>query len=42
MRFWQEPPPMFDFLLGLIFVLMVLGPAILATIQRSHSQDRKN
>jgi hypothetical protein len=33
---------MFDFLLGLAFVLMVVGPAIMATIQRSRSQDHES
>jgi hypothetical protein len=32
---------MFDFLLGLAFVFMVVGPAIMATIQRARSQDRE-
>lgn len=30
---------MFDFLIGLAFVVMVVGPAILASIQRSKSHD---
>lgn len=30
---------MFDFLLGAVFVLMIIGPAILATIQRAKSHD---
>jgi hypothetical protein len=29
----------FDFLIGLAFVAMVIGPAILASIQRSKSHD---
>jgi hypothetical protein len=32
---------MFDFLVGMAFVLMVIGPAILATMQRSRSQDQQ-
>jgi hypothetical protein len=30
---------MIDFLVGLVFVLMVVGPAIVATVQRSGTQD---
>ena len=30
---------MIDFLIGLAFVVMVVGPAILASIQRSKSHD---
>ena len=30
---------MFDFLIGLAFVVMVIGPAILASIQRSKPHD---
>jgi hypothetical protein len=33
--------PMFDFLIGLAFVLMVVGPPILATIQRTRSRDHE-
>jgi hypothetical protein len=29
----------FDFLIGLAFVVMIIGPAILATVQRSRSHD---
>ena len=29
----------FDFLIGLAFVVMVIGPAILASIQRSKPHD---
>ena len=32
---------MFDFLVGMVFVLMVIGPAILATVQRSRSHDQE-
>ena len=32
---------MFDFLVGLAFVLMVLGPAIVASIQRTKAHDRE-
>ena len=32
---------MYDFLLGAAFVLMVIGPAIMATIQRDRSQDHE-
>jgi len=31
---------MFDFLLGMAFVVMVVGPAILATIWRAKSPDQ--
>ena len=30
---------MFDFMLGLAFVAMVIGPAILASIQHANSSD---
>ncbi len=30
---------MFDFLIGLAFVVMLIGPAILASMQRSKSHD---
>jgi len=30
---------MYDFLIGAAFVLMVIGPAILATFQRAKSRD---
>lgn len=30
---------MFDFLIGLAFVVMVIGPAILASMQRAKSHD---
>jgi hypothetical protein len=30
---------MFDFLIGLAFVVMVIGPAILASIQKQRSHD---
>jgi hypothetical protein len=30
---------MFDFLLALAFVLMIVGPALLALLQRTHSDD---
>lgn len=33
---------MFDFLLGLAFVLMVVGPAIMASIQRAKSPDQES
>jgi hypothetical protein len=33
---------MLDFLLGLAFVVMVVGPAIMATIQRAKSQDHES
>jgi hypothetical protein len=33
---------MYDFLLGLAFVLMVLGPPILATIQRTRPEDHES
>jgi hypothetical protein len=36
---FQRVLSMFDFLIGLAFVLMVIGPVILATVQRSRSQD---
>jgi hypothetical protein len=29
-----------DFLIGLAFVLMVIGPALLATFQKRRSRDR--
>lgn len=32
---------MFDFLVGLAFVLMVVGPAILASVQRARSRDNE-
>ena len=32
---------MLDFLLGLAFVLMVVGPAVVATVQKSRSGDRE-
>jgi len=35
-----EGLPMFDFLLGMAFVVMVVGPAILATIWRAKSPDQ--
>jgi len=31
-----------DFLIGLVFVLMVVGPAILASIQKNRSHDPEN
>jgi len=37
--FGKEFPTVFDFLIGLAFVLMVVGPAILATIQKARSHD---
>ena len=30
---------MSDFLIGLVFILMVLGPAIVATVQRAGNHD---
>jgi hypothetical protein len=30
---------MFDFLIGLAFVLMVVGPAIVASVQRADTHD---
>lgn len=35
----MELPPMIDFLIGAAFVMMVVGPAIMASIQHSKSQD---
>ena len=32
---------MFDFLLGAAFVLMVVAPAILASVQRFRTRDRE-
>jgi len=32
---------MFDFLTGLAFVLMVVGPAVLASVQRARSRDHE-
>jgi hypothetical protein len=32
---------MLDFLLGLAFVLMIIGPAILASAMRSKSRDQE-
>jgi hypothetical protein len=31
---------LFDFLIGLAFVVMVVGPAILASMQRAKSHDK--
>jgi len=33
---------MFDFLIGLAFVVMVVGPAVVAAIQKARSQDGEN
>jgi hypothetical protein len=35
----KEVAAVFDFLIGLAFVAMVIGPAILASIQRAGSHD---
>lgn len=32
---------MLDFLLGLVFVVMVIGPAVVATVQKSRSHDHE-
>lgn len=36
-----EVPRMYDFLLGLAFVLMVLGPAIMASIHGAKFHDHE-
>ncbi len=35
-------PQVIDFLIGLAFVLMVVGPALLATFQKRRSKDHDN
>ena len=35
-------PQVIDFLIGLAFVLMVVGPALLATFQKHRSHDLDN
>lgn len=37
--FREGVPQMFNFLIGFAFVAMILGPAILASIQRASSHD---
>ena len=38
-RYILEDFPMYDFLIGAAFVLMVVGPAIVATLQRAKPRD---